>query len=357
MRWLLTAMLALVCVSTQIRAETWDETVVAAKREGTLVVIGPAHEEVRKALPAAFKKRFGIDMQYLGGPAGLAATRLQAERSAGIYTADVGLAAIQTLAGVFYQQKMLDPIKPLLVLPEILDGSKWRRGELWFPDPDHQYVLRLFSYVSEVFSVNTDYVKPADMVSARNLFLDPKWKGKIAVHDPTATGTGSNVAAQFYVQLGEEATRKLYVDQQPVISRDERQLTDWLLRGVYPIVIGSDYTEVEDLSSQIPVKSIYGLPDLSAPLSGGNGMLIVFNKAPHPNAAKVFVNWLASREGLEIYSRAATDTSTRNDLDESFLPQQAIPKPGVQYFDAYDWEFSTSTKAKVRLWLKDLLGR
>jgi iron(III) transport system substrate-binding protein len=350
-------MLVLVCVSTQTRAETWDETVAAAKREGTLVVIGPAHEEVRKSLPVAFKNAYGIDVQYIGGPAGITATRLQAERSAGLYTADVGLAAIQTLANVFYQQKMLDPIKPLLVLPEVVDGSKWRRGELWFPDPEHQYVLRLFSYVSEVFSVNTDTVKPADLVSARNLFLDPKYKGKIAVHDPTATGTGSNVAAQFYVQLGEDATRKLYVDQQPMISRDERQLTDWLLRGTYPIVIGSDYTQVEDLASQIPVKSIYGLPDLSAPLSGGNGMLIVFNKAPHPNAAKVFVNWIASKEGLQVYSQASGSTTTRNDLDESFLSPQAIPQPGVKYFDAYDWEFSTSTKAKVRLWLKDLLAR
>jgi hypothetical protein len=46
---------------------------------------------------------------------------------------------------------------------------------------------------------------------------------------------------------------------------------------------------------------------------------------------------------------------TRNDIDESFLPPQIIPKPGVQYFDTYDWEFTTVKKAKVRQRMKELL--
>jgi iron(III) transport system substrate-binding protein len=340
------------------RDEVWKDLIAAAQREGKVVVIGPAHQEVRKVLPAAFKERFGVEVEYLGGPGGIAATRLRSERSAGIYSADVALAAIQTLATVFYEEKMLDPIRPLL-LPELLDGANWKRGAPWFPDPDQQYVLRLFSYVAEVFSINTRYVKPGDMTDARDLLLNPKFKGKIALHDPTSSGTGSNVAAQFYVQMGEDFVHKLYVDQKPVISRDERQITDWLLRGTYPIAVGSDFTSIEKMAKEdLPVQSIYSMPGLVAPLSGGNGMLAVFNNAPHPNAAKLFVNWIASKEGLEIYSRASTSATTRSDIDEaSYIPAHSIPAPGVEYFDAYDWEFSTVVKAKVRLLMKDLLGR
>jgi hypothetical protein len=48
--------------------------------------------------------------------------------------------------------------------------------------------------------------------------------------------------------------------------------------------------------------------------------------------------------------------STRNDIDEkSFLPAEVIPKPGVDYFDSYDWEFTVTTKEKVRLRIKELL--
>jgi iron(III) transport system substrate-binding protein len=341
------------------RDQAWNDLIAAAQREGKVVVIGPAHQEVRKVLPAAFKQRFGVELEYLGGPGGIAATRLRSERSASIYSADVALAAIQTLATVFYDEKMLDPIKPLLILPDVLDGSKWKRGELWFPDPEHKYVLRLFNYVSEVFSVNTRLVKPADMTNVRDLLLNPKFKGKIALHDPTSSGTGSNVAAQFYVQLGEDFVRRLYVDQNPAISRDERQLTDWLLRGTHAIAVGSDFTEVEKMAKEdLPVRSIFSMPGLVAPLSAGNGMVAVFNRAPHPSAAKLFVNWIASKEGLEVYSRASTRATTRNDIDEaSYIPVENIPIQGVEYFDAYDWEFSTVVKAKVRLLMKDLLGR
>src|SRR6266446_1232123 len=67
----------------------WDSLVTAAQREGRLVVAGPAHPEVRQALPAAFKARFGINLEYIGGPASAAVAKLHAERLAGIYSLDV----------------------------------------------------------------------------------------------------------------------------------------------------------------------------------------------------------------------------------------------------------------------------
>jgi iron(III) transport system substrate-binding protein len=339
-------------------APSWDELAAAARREGTLVVIGPAHQEVRRVLGPAFKKRFGVDMEYLGGSGGAAASRLRAERGAGLYTADVALAAIQTLATVFYAEKMLDPIKPLLVMPEVVDGANWKKGALWFPDPEQQYVLRLFSYIGDSFIVNTDYVKPEDMRTAHDLLLNPKWKGKIAVHDPRTSGTGSNIAAQLYAQLGgEDFLRKFYVDQKPMISGTERQITDWLLRGTYPIVVGGDSGEVDKMRDEgLPVLAVYDLPDMKAVISGGNGMIVVFSKAPHPAAAKLFVNWLASKEGLETYARASLSATTRNDIDEaSFLPKETIAHAGGNYFDSYGWEFSVETKGMVRKMMEKML--
>jgi iron(III) transport system substrate-binding protein len=339
-------------------AVSWDDLVAAAQREGKVVVTGPAHPEVRKALPPAFKARFGVNLEYIGGPASATIARLHAERLAGIHSLDVTLAGIQTVATVFYREGLLDPIRPLLILPEVLDGSKWKRGSLWFMDPEQQYVLRLVSSELEQFSINTNQVKPADLRTARDL-LDPKWRGRIATQDPTVPGTGSNHAAELYVRLGEAFAKTLYVDQKPAISRDERQLTDWLLRGIYPIVFGADNAGVEEMRKEgVPVLTVRSLPDLPGTVAVGNGLVARFKDAPHPNAAQLFINWLASREGLETYVRAVQWSPTRNDIDErSFLPADSIPMPGVDYFDSADWEFTVTTKEKARLRIKELLGR
>ena len=340
-------------------AVTLDDLAAEARSERRVVVIGPAHQGVRRILPEAFKKRFGIEMEYMGGSGGNQVSRIQAERAAGHYTIDVALAGIQTLATVMYAEKMLDPVKPLLVVDDALAGPQWRTGEPWFIDPEKMYALRLFSYVGEMFTINTKYVKAEEIKSARDLLLDPRWRGKIVAHDPTGSGTGSNVATQYYLKLGgEEFLRKFYVEQKPQLSRNERQITDWLLRGTYPIVVGGDFAEVEKMREEgHPVQSIYRLPDLAPMISGGNGNVVLFNRAPNPKSAKLLINWLASREGLEVYARASERATNRTDVNEAaFLSEHVIPQPGQEYFDSYDWEFSVETKAKVRRILKELLN-
>jgi iron(III) transport system substrate-binding protein len=357
-RWALVAACFASCASGIAAAASWDDLVAAAQREGKVVVAGPAHPEVRQVLPAAFKARFGVNLEYIGGPASAMVAKLNAERLAGIHSLDVTLAGIQSMATIFHREALLDPIRPLLVLPDVLNGSKWKKGSLWFMDPEGQYVLRLLSSELEQFSINTAQVKPSELTAARDL-LDARWKGKIATHDPTVPGTGSNHAAELYVQLGEAFARRLYVDQKPAISRDERQLTDWLLHGVYPIVLGADNARVEAMRKEgLPVMTVRSLADLPGTVAVGNGLVALFKNAPHPNAAQVFINWLASREGLEVYARAIGWSPTRNDIDErSFVLAESIPVPGVDHFDASDWEFTVTIKEKARLRIKELMGR
>ena len=336
--------------------KSWDETLAAARKEGKVVVSGPPSPGLRQALPPAFKERYGITLEYLGGRSSETATKLRAERQAGALTVDVMIAGIQTMATILYREKMLDPIRPVLVLPEVMDGSKWKKGKLWFSDPDDQYILRLSNTVTTTFYINTSQVKPGDLRSAKDL-LDPKWSGKISLQDPTVPGSGSNQAAQLYLQFGEDFVKKLYIDQKPTISRDTRQLTDWLARGSHPISLGAEDRDAEQLRKEgLPIAALE-LPDLPGLTSAGFGQIALLNGAPHPNAAKVFINWMASKEGSEIFARAMAVSPTRSDIDESFLPPRVIPQPGVKYFDTYDWEFTVTTKEKVRLRMKELLGQ
>lgn len=353
--WLVTLWLA---SAAQAAEPSWDALTAAARREGKVVVTGPPDPQVRQVLPAAFKARYGVTVEYLGVRTNEIAARLRAERSAGVYTVDVVLGGIQSMATIFHRENMLEPIKPVLVMPEVADASKWKEGRLPFVDPERQYVLRVFNSVTPSFYVNTRQVKPGDLRSARDL-LDPKWRGKISAEDATLPGSGSAQAARYYLQLSEEFVKKLYVDQKPVISRERRQLTDWLARGTYPIALNADEDEVERLRKEgLPVAAIYSLPDLPGATNTGEGQIGMFKNAPNPNAARLFVNWIASKEGLDLFARARGRAPTRNDLDErSFLPEASIPRPGVKYFDTSDWELTVTTKEQIRARMKQLLGR
>lgn len=352
---------ALAAVPLAVRAQDWEKQwnawVAAAKQEGKLVVMGPPSAEVREALPTAFKARFGITVEYLGGRSTESAARLRAERAAGVYAVDIVLGGSDTMATVYHAEKMLVPFKPLLILPDAVDGSKWKGGKPWFVDPEGLYVLRLFNSVSPSFHINTRYIKREELRSARDL-LDPKWKGKISAHDPTVSGSGVGTATRFYLAFGEEFLKRLYVDQRPAISRDRRQLTDWLIHGKHPISLDAEEDQLERLrrDGALPIQAVYQLADMPATVSGGVGHIGFVDRAPHPNAAKVFLNWMASREGAETYARARREAPTRADIDATaFLPPEFIPQPGVKYIDIHDWVQGVGARQKVRVIMKEIL--
>ena len=352
--------IALVCCAplSQSAAQTLDQLIEAAKREAKVVVLGQPDPQVRLDVPAAFKARYGITVEYRGQRGGESAAKLRAERAAGLYTADVILAGPQTMATVLHKEKMLDPIKPILVMPEVLDGSKWKSGKPWFMDPEQQYILRLFNGVESVMGINTSSVAAGELKSFRDL-LDPKWKGKISIKDPTVTGSGANQAVRFYLQFGADFFKRLYIDQKPMISRDQRQLTDWLLRGVAPISLNADDDELTKMRKEgFPVQMIYAMPGLTGTLSAGVGQVAMLKNAPHPNAAKLFVNWIASKEGLETYAKSVGYATTRNDINESaFVAPEMIPRSGVEYFDTYEWSFVMTTQEETRLKIKELMSK
>jgi iron(III) transport system substrate-binding protein len=335
--------------------QSWEETVGAAKQEGKVVISAPPSRELRQVLPEAFKAKYGITVDYLGGRSTESAARMRSERQAGIHSVDIVFAGIQSMALTFHRGGMLQPLKPALQLPEVVDGSKWKKGKLWFSDPEEQYILRLANSVTTMFHINTKHVKPAEIRSVKDL-LNPKWKGKIALQDPTIPGSGSNQAAHLYFQHGEDFIKALYIEQKPMISRDTRLITDGLVRGTYPITLGAEDADVAKMKKEGVPLEILELSDLYPEISASYGQIAIVDNAPHPNAAKVFVNWIASKEGNEVFNRAMGTASTRNDIDESYLPPEIIPREGVQYFDTYDWEFTVTKKEKVRARMKELLA-
>jgi ABC-type Fe3+ transport system substrate-binding protein len=346
--------LALLCWASTASAQTGDaqsrldRLIAEARKEGKVVVIGPPDAHVRKDIPEAFKSKYGITVEYIGGRGTETAAKLRAERSAGVYSADIAFGGSDSMAGTYYAEKFIAPLKPELIDPEVTDPTKWKKGKLWFSDPEEMYVLRLFSTAGPIVYINTQQVKPGELKSARDL-LDPKWKGKISAHDPTVSGSGIGQATRFYLQFGEDYLKKLYVDQTPVIVRDRRQLTDGVARGAHPISLDGEDESLERLRKEgLPIEAIYKFADMGGTVGAGIGQMALLDKAPNPNAAKLFANWIASKEGLTIFSRARGEAPTRNDIDAAqYLPPEIIPDPKSNYFDVHDWGEGVAARKKV----------
>ncbi len=337
----------------------WNALVDAAQREGRLVLSGPPTAEVRTQVPAAFKRRFGIDVEYLGGRTGDLMTRLHAERAAGQYTVDAMIAGATSLYYQGYPEGMFDPLPPVLIHPEATAPARWIRGAPWYMDPEQQYILRLSNQVTMLVAVNTQFVPASEIRSFQDL-LDPRYRGKISAFDPGVSGPGSANAAYLLHVFGEDYVRALYQDQQAGISREDRQLSDWLARGVHPICVGLGANEVEILRADgFPVAVVlHDLRDAPRMVSAGFGLTVLVNGAPHPNAARLFVNWVAMQEGNETYNRAQVGASVRTDVDNAWAPDYIVPRPGESYVDSYEWDWMQQSRGPQQLErLRQLTGR
>src|SRR5262249_49909747 len=163
----------------------WEKSVEAAKKEGQLTLYGSPDFE---GLFGEFHKKYPeIKVSGVFNRGADVAKRLMAERRAGQFNADLYVHGMDTRYQCFYQSKALDPIPPLLVLPEVTDVTKWWRGRLPFIDTENQYLFSINGENRIVLGFNTKLVNPAEIKSYWDL-LQPKWKGKIVAYDPTLGG-------------------------------------------------------------------------------------------------------------------------------------------------------------------------
>ena len=324
---------------TKASDKEWAAIVEAAKKEGKVVVAGSPDPVMRNDVIPKFTARFGIPIEFIAGRSSQIVSRVETERASGIFSIDLYLAGPDTSANELYNGKMIDPLRPLLVMPEVVDGSKWKSGKVWLADPQEQFVVRAFNSIASLLFVNTDHVKTDEMRHIKDL-LNPKWRGKISAEDPTTTGAGANMAARLYSQIGEEFVKNLYIEQKVVPTRERRQMSDWLARGTQPICLNCREDDVRPLVKDgFKILEIFELNGIPGTINGSPWMLTLANKAPHPKAAQVFANWILSKEGLETYAKGYGSATLRADIDESYLNPGNLPKKGVKYFDDTDWKW------------------
>jgi len=320
--------------AAQWRAE-WDRSIAAAEKEGQVTVYGPpgiGHQNAIGAFQDVFPK---IKLIYVAGAGNNNAQRLVTERRAGKYLADLFIGGSGSIIDVIFEGNMLEPMPPLLILPEVKDQSLWFNKTHIYADAKGQYVFMMQGNVNtNLAAYNTQAVRP-DLKSHLDL-LNPRWKGKMVAYDPRARGHIQNVRALYHnPKLGGEFFRRLFTEMDVAISRDQRLMIDWVAQGKYQLSVFSSNNDVFDAKKKgLPI-DIVDAPDDESYMSGGFGHVGVVNKTPHPAAAKVLLNWLLSKDGQLKWQEKANDNSLRTDIPKHMLSDPTmIPKEKGRYINS-----------------------
>ena len=304
----------------------WQKTVEAAKREGQLSLYG-GQEITHPDILAFFNKEFPfIKVTTVAGRAGDLMARITAERRADKFLADV-MASGPNGPRTLYLAKVLDPIASTFILPEVTDTSKWYGGRHWYADPENQFIFMFEgTIITTGLSYNTKMISSGEIKSYLDL-LNPKWKGKLLSMDPRGAATPTPVLILYYkAGLGPEYLRRLYTETDITLFRDRRQGTNWLATGKFPLCLLC--RDIDKATQQgLPVEEIAPdqLKEGGAIGGGGSSVLVLVNRAPHPNAAKVFINWYLSRQGQMVWQ----NVMNKKEVEASDSMRIDIPKDDV----------------------------
>jgi iron(III) transport system substrate-binding protein len=334
----------------------WENLVAAAEKEGQLVVYtGGEVSQIR--IEDAFQNAYPkIKVTTLTGRGSQLGPRIIAERRAGKYLVDLFIGGKGTAYAVLHPAKVLAPIQPLLALPEVVDQSKWWQGKHRYVDAEQKHIFAFVGSGSVVeIKYNTKLVNPKEFATYWDL-LNPKWKGKIVATDPRMGGMDSLVLFFYYhPTLGPDFMRRLYGEMDLTIARDYRQPIDWLAAGKFAICMPCNSRETRNAIKQgLPIGQITELKE-GGNLTSGGGTISFIDKAPHPNAAKLFVNWLLSREGQSEFQKRDGADSLRIDIPKQNVLPENRRLDGVDYFDGDDAKFSDRRPADKLL--NEILGK
>ena len=295
------------------------ELIEAARKEGKIVYYTAIDLKVAQQLAKAFEQKYpGISVQVERTGSERLYQRVSQERASNIFTADVYDATDQALFVAWKKQGILEPFVPEEVL-------KWPAAER---DPDGAYFSVRFTLMPLAY--NTNLVKPEDAPKAFADLLDPKWVGKMVKGHPGYSGgivtstfqVVNAIGWDFFEKLGKQKVLQVQSSTEPPkkLALGERAVS----------ADGLEYVHIQLKESGAPIEIVYpreGTPFI--PSCEG-----IAKNAPHPNAAKLFVSFMVSREtqqflvdnaGLRSFHPEVKEKAGRGPLSQiKILPSDPV---------------------------------
>lgn len=263
--------------------ESW---VQGAKKERKVVFYGSDRPLEIREVVRVFNRRYPfVKVEYLE-----ASTEVRRDKV--LFAAKRGEAITDLISSL---GNLEDYIKAG-VLMDLRDLPIWKRYPADLKQ-DH-FIGFVIKYWSVAY--NRDLVSERDLPKTWEDLLDPKWKGVIGV-----TRTANAVIfPQLWTAWGAEKTtdymRKLFSANAQFRSEGTNAALKLTAAGELKFVIPAmEYETFKNEQKGVPVSWV-----ALDPLLAAADMIVILRSTPHPNAAKVFLNWLLSKEGQRAYSKA-----------------------------------------------------
>ena len=300
-RWGIAAALAAAIAIPALAQETTPAMVAAAEKEGTVVWYNSVDVKVAEAIAKAFKQAYPkIEVEVERSGSERVLQRVNQEMQAGIRNADVVNSSDASHFLYWKQQKWLASHTP----PDA------KAFDAKYRDPDGEYFTWRASLC--VAGYNTNLVKDADAPKSYADLLDPKWKGKMAKAHPGYSGTALTGTFAVTKALGWGYLEKL--SKQGVQQLQSTTATPKsLASGERAVMVdGNEYNMFIEIDKKSPVKIIYpaeGTPFVNSPSA-------IFKDAPHPNAARVFENFIFTVPAQQLLVNVGGLRSVNPDVKE-----------------------------------------
>ena len=268
---------ALIDAATEEGAVTWYSTLII--------------DQAVRPLAAAFEEKYpGINVSFSRATNSDTALKIINESKAGRVQGDVFDGALSILP--LMEAGLVEPYKS--------ESAEAFPDDLKDPDghwtTTHQYFLTA--------GYNTSMVSPEDAPKTYEDLLDPKWKGNLAwTNDLTPNGPPgfiANILTHMGEEDGMEYLRKLAEQQPASIPGSQRVVLDRVIGGEYPVgLMTFNHHSAISGAKGAPVDWIKMEPVVATTSSIG-----IVKNAPHPNAAKLFVEFVLSDEGQKVLAEA-----------------------------------------------------
>jgi iron(III) transport system substrate-binding protein len=318
----------------------WDKVVEAANKEGKVVIYGQFDQAVYEQYITAFNQKYpAIEVEVVFSTGPQAAEKIRTEVAAGKVQGDMW-------------RSFTDPAL-LMAREGILE--KWRSPSLtnerdkyaFLPTDEDEggFLSNVAAQVSGIM-VNTNVIKEADIPQSWYDLADPKYKGKILWSDPRRPGGGQSMTWAMTEKDGQKAVDfyKAFSQQDLVYEQAAPKLAEDVARGEYGIGAPSAWTSY--LPKAAP-HTRFIQPKEGLYYSVGNA--VIPKGAPHPNAAKVWIEWETSREGQQLKADLGYEVAIRKDVTakETWLRlDTAGPWAGIPFSDRLNKQDAMNERVK-----------
>jgi iron(III) transport system substrate-binding protein len=278
----------------------------AAKKEGKCAFYTAMDLTLAERLGKSFEAKYGIPVRVERSGAERIFTRIAQEHSSRIFAVDVVNTSDQAHCIVWKRDGWL-----AAYLPEEV-ASHYDKS---YYDADGLHVTTRVLVCPVAY--NTKLVKPEEVPKSYADLLDPKWAGKMVKAHPAYSGTIMNSTFQMARDIGWDYFEKL-AKQRVMQVQSATDPPKKLALGERAVMFdGAGYLVIQAKEKGDPVEIVY--PEEGTPIATSPSA--VFKAAPNPNSARLFQNWMHSREGQQIVVDFARQYSPH---------KQTVEKPGVR---------------------------